>query len=185
MHFEIATPRPNLRLNPAACGVSLCQREVSHRDALMEMFQQPLCRQASVLDPFASSAFDLWLSDVNPRNFEAVATLGGRAIGLSGLFPLLDAECKCASLVLFVHDAFQGRGIGTMLMAALVSTAYLLDLERLELSVFCDNARAISLYKKFGFRIDARKGCGTRATYAMSRTARKTPPNERPDASKA
>jgi L-phenylalanine/L-methionine N-acetyltransferase len=173
MHFEIATPGPNLRLNPAACGVSLSQRDVSHRDALMEMFEQPLCRQASVLDPFASAAFDLWLSDVNPRNFEAVATLGGRAIGLSGLFPLLDAESPCASLVLFVHDDFQGRGIGTMLMAALMSTAHLVGLERLELSVFCDNARAISLYKKFGFCIDAHKGCGARATYGMSWTRKR------------
>ena len=51
-----------------------------------------------------------------------------------------------------VHDAYAGRGAGTALMAALVNQAdHWLNLTRLELGVYADNARAIALYERFGF----------------------------------
>jgi len=54
-----------------------------------------------------------------------------------------------------VHDDFQGRGIGSALMAALVDVAdSWLDLKRLELKVYVDNAPAIRLYQMFGFAVE-------------------------------
>ncbi|HET6971680.1 MAG TPA: GNAT family N-acetyltransferase, partial [Phenylobacterium sp.] len=51
-----------------------------------------------------------------------------------------------------VHDAWAGRGVGTALMAAVVDLAdNWLQVRRLELSVYADNARAIALYERFGF----------------------------------
>ena len=54
-----------------------------------------------------------------------------------------------------VHDDFQGRGIGTALVEAAVDLAdNWLNLKRLGLSVFTDNAPAIHLYKNFGFEVE-------------------------------
>jgi putative acetyltransferase len=54
-----------------------------------------------------------------------------------------------------VHDDFQDRGIGTALMEAAMDLAdNWLNLKRLELHVYTDNARAIRLYEKFGFEIE-------------------------------
>jgi putative acetyltransferase len=54
-----------------------------------------------------------------------------------------------------VHDDFQGRGVGTALMAALIELAdNWLGLRRVELEVWTDNVAAIHLYQKFGFEIE-------------------------------
>jgi putative acetyltransferase len=56
---------------------------------------------------------------------------------------------------LAVHDQWQGRGIGTALVRAALELAdRWLNLRRLELTAYVDNAAAIRLYKKFGFEIE-------------------------------
>ena len=51
-----------------------------------------------------------------------------------------------------VAPAAQGKGVGSALMAALVDYAdRWAAVLRIELNVYSDNARAIALYKKFGF----------------------------------
>ena len=62
-----------------------------------------------------------------------------------------------------VRDDWQGKGVGTALMRALVELADgWLNVVRLELTVFTDNAAAIALYRKFGFEIE-----GTHRAYAL------------------
>jgi L-phenylalanine/L-methionine N-acetyltransferase len=54
-----------------------------------------------------------------------------------------------------VHDDFQGRGVGSALMAAMLDLAdNWLNLRRIELEVYADNAPAVRLYEKFGFAIE-------------------------------
>ena len=56
-----------------------------------------------------------------------------------------------------VHDAFTGRGVGTAMMAAALDLAdNWLNLRRVELKVYADNARAIALYERFGFEREGR-----------------------------
>jgi putative acetyltransferase len=54
-----------------------------------------------------------------------------------------------------VHDDFQGQGVGSALMAAMIELADgWLGLRRLEMEVWVDNPAAIRLYEKFGFVIE-------------------------------
>jgi L-phenylalanine/L-methionine N-acetyltransferase len=54
-----------------------------------------------------------------------------------------------------VRDDWQGKGIGSALMEAALDLAdNWLNLIRLELTVYSDNAAGIALYEKFGFEIE-------------------------------
>jgi L-phenylalanine/L-methionine N-acetyltransferase len=54
-----------------------------------------------------------------------------------------------------VRDDWQGKGVGTALIEAALDLAdNWLNLTRIELGVYTDNAAAVALYKKFGFEIE-------------------------------
>ena len=54
-----------------------------------------------------------------------------------------------------VRDDWQGKGVGTAMMQAVIDLAdRWLNLTRIELTVFTDNEPAIALYRKFGFEIE-------------------------------
>ena len=81
-----------------------------------------------------------------------VAVIEGKAIGMIFLSRFENRRSHAGSIGMAVHDAYAGRGAGTALMAAVVDLAdNWLQLKRLELGVYADNARAIALYERFGF----------------------------------
>jgi putative acetyltransferase len=58
----------------------------------------------------------------------------------------------CGSIGMGIAVAWQGRGIGSRLLAELLEVAdNWMNLRRVELTVYIDNAPAIALYRKFGF----------------------------------
>jgi putative acetyltransferase len=64
---------------------------------------------------------------------------------------------------MFVHDDFQGRGVGHRMMQAVLDLAdNWLGLTRLELTVYTDNAPAVRLYEGCGFSIE-----GTHRNFAL------------------
>jgi putative acetyltransferase len=94
-----------------------------------------------------------------------VAELDGALVGTAGLHPAGVSPRRRHALMLGISvlaDA-QGRGVGSALMAAMCDYAdNWMGTLRLELSVYTDNARAIGLYKKFGFATE-----GTMRGYAL------------------
>ena len=52
---------------------------------------------------------------------------------------------------------FRGQKIGARLLAATIADAFEKGIARIELEVFATNARAIALYRKFGFVEEGRK----------------------------
>lgn len=67
------------------------------------------------------------------------------------------------SIGMAVRDDWQSRGVGTALMEAALDLAdNWLNLTRVELEVYVDNAAGIALYEKFGFGIE-----GTHRRYAF------------------
>jgi putative acetyltransferase len=85
-----------------------------------------------------------------------VAEVDGRVIGMLGLHVERNPRRRhAASFGMAVHDDFQNRGIGRALMAAMLDLAdNWLGLQRIELQVFADNAAAVHLYERLGFRIE-------------------------------
>jgi putative acetyltransferase len=99
-----------------------------------------------------------------PRDgFVLVAVVDGRVVGNLGLHVHPSPRRRdVGEFGMSVHDDFQGRGIGSALLAAMVDLAdNWLGLRRLEMEVWTDNAPAIHLYQKFGFVIE-----GTGRQYA-------------------
>ncbi|MGO1073922.1 GNAT family N-acetyltransferase [Inquilinus sp. CA228] len=93
-----------------------------------------------------------WLETRSLDNPYIVAEAEGRIIGDAGLELGKGRRAHAAELGMGVHDAWQGRGVGTALLAAVIDTAdNWMNLKRLELTVWTDNAPALALYRKFGF----------------------------------
>lgn len=93
------------------------------------------------------------------------AELDGAVVGAAGLHPAGGSPRRRHVLLLGISvlPEAQGHGVGSALMAALCDYAdRWAGALRIELGVYTDNARAIGLYKKFGFEIE-----GTMRGYAM------------------
>lgn len=76
-----------------------------------------------------------------------------KVVGICGLSVSQNPRLRhCGTIGIMVNKNYQGKGIGRMLLEKVVDLAdNWLMLVRLELSVFCDNERAINLYKSLGF----------------------------------
>jgi putative acetyltransferase len=101
----------------------------------------------------------LRLGEPTSVDLALVAESGGEVVGSAGLHPVGPALRRRHSMMLgiSVAGAWQGRGVGSALMQSLCDYAdRWLGLRRLELQVYADNARAIALYRKFGFELEGR-----------------------------
>jgi L-phenylalanine/L-methionine N-acetyltransferase len=104
------------------------------------------------------------LAEPPPGTHYLVAVVDGRVVGMLGLHLEQGARRRhAANFGMAVHDDFQGQGIGSALLQAMLDLAdNWLGLRRTELSVYTDNQAAIHLYEKFGFQLE-----GTARGYAL------------------
>jgi len=116
--------------------------------------------------PFPSSeAWRKRLTELADDDYLLVACAGGRVVGHGGLHRAGKSPRRAHAMMvgMAIESAWQGKGVGTALLAALVDLAdNWLNVTRLELTVFSDNRRAIALYRKFGFEVE-----GTHKEYAL------------------
>jgi len=81
-----------------------------------------------------------------------VATAKGRIVGHLGLNrETHSAMTHVASLGMGIRADHRGRGIGAALLAEAIRWARWAEIEKLTLSVFPHNERALALYRRFGF----------------------------------
>ena len=120
---------------------------------LTEAGNQPLSVWGTLQVPFTSVDTRRKRFEANAPGTRLVAVIDGKAIGVAFMSsPDNPRRVHTASIGMAVHDAYAGRGAGSALMAAVIDQAdKWLNLKRLELSVYADNARAIALYERFGF----------------------------------
>jgi putative acetyltransferase len=134
-------------------------------DAFCRIFQDESAYSGTLQTPFPSR--ESWrkrLAEPVEGDFIFAGCVGGEVVANAGLHCFKQARrAHAMHLGMAVRDDFQGRGVGSALMKAMVDLADgWLNVTRLELTVFADNARAIALYRKFGFEVE-----GTHQAYAL------------------
>lgn len=117
-----------------------------------------------------------WIENNAPGNLSLVVEQDGRIIGNGGFERYLGRRSHVAYLGIGLHDDFHGRGIGSRLLREILAIADdWLNLKRIELTVYVDNAPALALYKRNGFEIEgthkafAFRGGSFADAYAMAR----------------
>jgi putative acetyltransferase len=119
---------------------------------ITEAWNQPRAYAGTLQLPFTSLEARQQRHAAHAGSTRLVAVIDGKAIGMIFLGREENRRVHVGSIGMAVHDAYAGRGAGTALMAAVVDLAdNWLQIGRLELSVYADNARAIALYERFGF----------------------------------
>ena len=145
-------------------GLIIRARQPSDVPALTELVNLPGFRFGTMRLPFHSpQEVAGWLEKASATNVELVAVVDGQLVGQAGLYRFTGRQAHAGGLGMGVHDAWTGRAIGTALLAALLDTAdNWFGIRRLQLTVYVDNARAIRLYKRFGFVVE-----GTHRAFAL------------------
>lgn len=102
--------------------------------------------QGFVNDSVASDAIQFFAID------------GQRVVGWADIFPSwAHAVSHCGSLGMGVLASYRGQGLGNRLLQACIEKAWLKGITRIELEARADNAAAIALYEKLGFKHEAVK----------------------------
>jgi L-phenylalanine/L-methionine N-acetyltransferase len=127
--------------------------EPSDLEAVAAMMNLPRVRYGTLSHGFRTpESLRAWFDNQTPGSVRLCAEIDTRIVGNATLEVCTPRRAHCGLLGIGVHDAYQGRGVGSALMAAIVDYAdHSLGLRRIELEVYPDNAAAVALYRKFGF----------------------------------
>ena len=127
------------------------------REALAEAFGRlsPESRLKRFLGPkpkLSRRELD-YLTDIDHVTHEALAAFdpAGQLIAIARYATAQPEDCS-AEIAVTVADAWQGRGIGPALAARVVTRARDNDFQSLTASTFGENAPALSLLARLGFR---------------------------------
>lgn len=153
---EYPSKRPGVRLFVRAL------RPAADWEALYAMREQAGVRPGVLAVPFSDAeAFRVRVTQPDSLSHRLIAeavvdegqpfVVGNLGVHLGRL-----TGADRAGIGIQVDQNYQDMGVGSALLAAAVDLAdNWLNLHRLELEVFIDNERAIALYRKFGFQIEA------------------------------
>jgi ribosomal protein S18 acetylase RimI-like enzyme len=120
------------------------------RERLIEMYLDfdPADR-AQGIPPIKEHAIERWLDTIlDEECVNVVAVHDGVAAGHATLVPDNEDDFE---LAIFVLQAFQGSGIGTVLLETLLGQGQVEGIEKVWLTVERWNDPAIALYRKVGF----------------------------------
>ncbi|MGF6330385.1 putative acetyltransferase [Pseudomonas sp. BS3782 TE3695] len=142
---------------PADSVITLERFSESHIEGITALYNDPAVARQVLQMPFQST--EVWrqrLMADNERAMKLVALHQGSVIGHIGLEQFSRIRRSHAgSFGMGVAVAWQGKGVGSKLLAAALDVAdNWMNLQRVELSVYADNEAAISLYRKFGFETE-------------------------------
>jgi len=127
--------------------------EAADAEGLTRLQNMPGFRFGTLRTPFQRlETTKKWLESLGQDSTIIVATINGEIVGNAGLLRHAGRRSHSAGVIMGIDDRHVGKGIGTALLTELIDIAdNSLDLKRLELTVYVDNASAIHLYEKFGF----------------------------------
>lgn len=114
------------------------------------------------IHPFTRERIERWTSNIDyDKNLPMLALIqeGGkeRIIGSASLsFHSQESTRHKAELGITIHDDYQNQGLGTTMIKHLLDIAQKKKLKKIYLRVDTENSRAMHVYEKCGFRIEAK-----------------------------
>lgn len=139
-------------------------------DALHRIFTSPGVVPNTLQRPFKARAETRQRLANTPDNIHSLVAISpqGEVIGNAGLIVNTRPRLRhSAELFMLIRDDWQGKGVGSALMKAVLDLAdNWLGLKRVELCVMTDNHPAQALYEKYGF---AREGIARRDSLQFGR----------------
>jgi L-amino acid N-acyltransferase YncA len=84
-----------------------------------------------------------------------VAVDGGRIVGWAAVMPTSSRECYAGVVEhsIYVSADTRGRGVGRMLMEALVASTDRAGIWTIQTSIFPENEASVALHERVGFRV--------------------------------
>lgn len=134
--------------------ITIRRAEPEDYAAAQAIYAMPRAQAGTLQLPFPS--LDLWrqrMQAVDPNAHLLLACAGDEVVGQLGLHVSANPRRRhVGELGMGVRDDWQGKGVGSALLAAAIDLAdRWLQLRRLELQVYADNAAGIALYTRHGF----------------------------------
>lgn len=150
----MATEQPhNIRLKDGRT-VAIRRYRLDDKDQLVSFYAglSPETLRWS-LPPYDRQRIERWASDLE-NSIILLALLKDRIVGHLQVFRQAWNERLKGNgeLIIYLHQDFQGVGLGTAMMREAIDIARQKGLHRLVLSVIADNHNAIKLYEKVGFQ---------------------------------
>jgi putative acetyltransferase len=142
-----------------ATNIEIRRCEPNDYSALQRIHSQPKAIWGTLQLPFPSAeGWKKRLAEQTDGTYLLVGCIDGEVVGSFSI--VLDRSPRrrhVGGIGMSVHDAWHRRGVGRALIEAGIDLAdNWLNLIRLELDVFADNAAAIKLYERVGFEIEGR-----------------------------
>ena len=115
-----------------------------------------------LIHPFTKERIEGWTSNIDySKNLPILALIQEngkeRIIGTASLsFHSQESNRHKAELGITVHDDYQNQGLGTIMINHLLEIAQKKKLKKIYLRVDTNNSRAIHVYEKRGFKIEAK-----------------------------
>jgi len=132
-------------------------------EMLWEMFSTLSAKSLRYLVlPFPRERIEKWTSNINyEKNLTILALVQElnrpRIVGSASLVFKEGAPLRHkAGFGITVHDDFQNRGLGIAMTKCMIEIARKKKLQKVSLTVITENGRAIHVYEKCGFKIEAK-----------------------------
>ena len=130
----------------------------SDRDELHGMYQSmsPEALRWSMA-PYTEETIDRWIGNLS-NLISLVAVHGGDIVGYASIQKFTHPRLRgTGELNIYLHQDYQGVGLGTAQMIMLMNAANEHGLHRINLEVVADNEAAVRLFRKFGFTLEGRR----------------------------
>ncbi len=138
---------------PSQTAVHIRASRPGDDEQMAAVLNQPGVRRGTLRLPHTRpEEVRAWLEKPSDGGLQLVAERDGILLGAAGLHRQTGRRHHAAVLGMSVHDDYQRQGIGKALLLELIDAAdNWLNIARIELTVFADNAGAIALYEAAGF----------------------------------
>ena len=145
-----ALERPNVD------GIHIRTATLDDAAAIAEIYNQGIEDRVATFETELRSAGDqlAWLRSIAGRYPAVVAEIDGQIIGWAGAGPYRERECYrgIGEFSMYVRRNWRGRGVGDLLVSALIREAEQLRLWKLVSRIFPFNEASRALCRKHGFR---------------------------------